>query len=89
MILVIRTINILLFKPKNQKQGDYNNMEIINTIKNTCCICGNEFDGKGNDPTPITPVRTKDGIINVCCDDCNYNVVMPTRRTAEQENRIV
>ncbi len=37
-----------------------------------CCICGNLFEGYGNNPAPI---ETR----GECCDDCNINVVVPRR----------
>ncbi len=37
-----------------------------------CCICGKPFDGRGNNPKPIET----DG---VCCDECNNNLVLPSR----------
>lgn len=42
--------------------------------KFTCCICGQEFDGWGNNPYPI--VEDEDAR---CCDDCNSSVVVPAR----------
>ena len=41
-------------------------------IKKTCCICGKEFEGCGHDPSPVC----EEG---VCCRDCNYGVVLPSR----------
>lgn len=41
-------------------------------MKKICCICGKEFEGYGNNPSPIKD----DG---VCCDDCNVNKVIPAR----------
>jgi hypothetical protein len=41
-------------------------------MKKTCCICGKEFEGYGNNPAPVMD----DG---VCCDACNMNKVIPTR----------
>jgi hypothetical protein len=42
------------------------------TKKHTCCICGKEFEGWGNNPWPIK----QDG---ECCDECNQNKVIPAR----------
>ena len=36
-----------------------------------CCICGKPFSGHGNNAQPV-----KDG---KCCDECNWNVVIPAR----------
>jgi|OM-RGC.v1.036524910 uncharacterized membrane protein len=44
-------------------------------VKNTCCICGNEFEGYGNNPRPLS-VKTED---DVCCNRCNVEVVLPMR----------
>ena len=38
----------------------------------TCCICGEEFDGYGNNPAPVK----EDGR---CCDACNRKFVIPAR----------
>lgn len=40
--------------------------------KQECCICGKEFSGYGNNPYPIA----KRG---QCCDECNFDVVLPAR----------
>lgn len=40
----------------------------------TCCICGKEIKGYGNNPWPIN-----NDVEARCCDDCNYNVVIPAR----------
>ena len=40
--------------------------------KKECCICGKEFTGYGNNPWPIM----KDG---QCCDECNFEIVLPAR----------
>lgn len=37
-----------------------------------CCICGQLFEGYGNNPAPIS-TRGE------CCDDCNINLVVPRR----------
>jgi len=39
-----------------------------------CCICGKEIKGWGNDPWPV--VKDNDA---ECCDECNYEVVLPAR----------
>ena len=52
----------------------------MENTKHVCCICGKEFIGWGNNPDPVTdengnlfPDEAR------CCDDCNNNVVIPTR----------
>ena len=42
--------------------------------KFTCCICGKECVGYGNNPEPIQPYD-----FGKCCDACNRDVVMPKR----------
>lgn len=44
-------------------------MEKIKTKE--CSICGKQFMEYGNNARPVN-----DGI---CCDECNYTVVIPTR----------
>ena len=39
-----------------------------------CCICGDEFEGRGNNPAPV--VTDEDA---KCCDDCNLASVIPAR----------
>ena len=46
--------------------------DYINARKRTCCICGKNFEGWGNNPAPV-----KDE--GVCCDDCNATRVIPAR----------
>lgn len=53
--------------------------QAIDTPLNTCCICGTQFYGFGNNPEPV--VDAGDGTI-VCCDPCNYRVVIPKRLEA-------
>lgn len=36
-----------------------------------CCVCGKKFNGYGNNAYPICK--------GICCDDCNYKVVIPSR----------
>ncbi len=44
----------------------------------TCCICGKEFHGHGNNPHPIE-------IEGVCCDECNVKVVLERIKQLESE----
>ena len=37
----------------------------------TCCLCGREYFGYGNNANPVC-----DG---ECCDICNNNIVIPAR----------
>lgn len=47
-------------------------MNSINKYK--CCICGKEFDGWGNNPWPVVKDKKAE-----CCDDCNWDIVIPAR----------
>lgn len=38
----------------------------------TCCICGKQFEGWGNNPAPVK----NEG---VCCDECNMSHVLSAR----------
>lgn len=38
----------------------------------TCCICGKEYTGYGNNPEPVR-------ISGRCCNDCNEKRVIPAR----------
>ena len=40
--------------------------------KHTCCICGKEFVGLGNNPQPIYEEGR-------CCDECDTKYVLPSR----------
>jgi DNA-directed RNA polymerase subunit RPC12/RpoP len=40
-----------------------------------CCLCGNEVEGYGNNPSPIETQNEDDE----CCDECNLAIVIPTR----------
>ena len=44
-------------------------------MRKTCCLCGGEFEGYGNDPAPL-----KDS--GECCDQCNAEKVIPARLEA-------
>jgi len=41
-------------------------------IRRTCCLCGEEFDGYGNNPEPLAGEGS-------CCDRCNAEKVIPAR----------
>lgn len=40
----------------------------------SCCLCGEFFEGFGNNPDPLS-IRDGDD----CCDDCNWKKVIPAR----------
>ena len=44
-------------------------------MKKTCCLCGEEFEGYGNDPTPLKESGE-------CCGRCNAEKVIPVRYEA-------
>ena len=39
-------------------------------MKKTCCLCGEEFEGYGNNPAPVKESGE-------CCDRCNAEKVIP------------
>lgn len=41
--------------------------------KKTCCLCGKEFEGSGNNPYPLMSPAEE------CCDDCNSRYVLAAR----------
>ena len=54
-----------------------NNCDLVSTpkeLRHKCCICGRQFTGKGNNPAPV-----EHHVGEVCCDECNANVVVPLR----------
>jgi|TARA_R100000750_G_scaffold22111_2_gene14546 hypothetical protein len=54
--------------------------------EHTCCLCGLEFIGWGNNPSPLKE-DTEDNP-NVCCNDCNYSKVVPARNEELRRERI-
>lgn len=45
-----------------------------------CCICGKTFKGYGNNPEPLKDsMDPATGSVQVCCDECNLNKVLPAR----------
>ena len=61
-------VNVYGVKLKEGKEAEY-----------TCCICGDEFEGYGNNPAPYKESGK-------CCDACNRKFVIPARLMASQEN---
>ena len=51
--------------------------------KHICCICGQEFNGFGNNPYPVNSDENAR-----CCDDCNITKVIPARLEELQNRRI-
>ena len=41
-------------------------------VSKTCCICGKEFIGYGNNPSPVKEKGK-------CCDECNATIVIAKR----------
>lgn len=55
--------------------NEYDEEELDEAIEeHTCCICGKKFTGWGNNPWPVC--KEEDAI---CCDDCNWEKVLPAR----------
>ena len=60
--------------------------ETIMKVYNTCCVCGKEIKGWGNNPEGAA-WKTHDGEIELpefgpedrCCDECNAKYVVPGR----------
>lgn len=48
--------------------------------KEVCCICGEEYDGYGNNAEPYAHGR--------CCDACNLKFVIPSRIEAMQNDKV-
>ena len=44
-------------------------------MRKTCCLCGGEFEGYGNNPAPLKGSGE-------CCDRCNAEKVIPVRLEA-------
>lgn len=44
----------------------------------TCCICGEVFTGHGHNAAPV-----EEGL---CCDECNYDVVIRERLRRSRRN---
>ena len=44
-------------------------------MKKTCCLCGEEFEGYGNNPAPVKESGE-------CCDRCNAEKVITARLEA-------
>lgn len=59
------------------KNGQYGGISLQEALDlhfkpNTCCICGKEYYGMGNNPWPIMDEGE-------CCDECNAMKVVPER----------
>lgn len=64
---------------KNPKTKEWHsNMDKQKNKTETCCICGKEIIGWGNNPAPV---KTE----GKCCDRCMATVVLPER--INQSNR--
>lgn len=52
----------------------YTDYKVVGTdvVNKICCICGKEFIGYGNNPSPVKEKGK-------CCDECNATVVIPKR----------
>lgn len=58
----------------NQTNDEQTNVQ--EKERHTCCICGKEFEGYGNNASPVMDN-------GCCCDECNRNVVKPARILSE------
>lgn len=52
---------------------------VDNVLEHTCCICGCDIEGFGNNPFPISDEGR-------CCDDCNNKVIMARLGMLSGEN---
>ena len=57
----------------------YNWMDPEDTEVKSCSICSEEMYVMGNNPQPAVVNGRKLEVADSCCDDCNSNVVIPTR----------
>tara|TARA_R110000751_G_scaffold38417_2_gene92274 strand:- start:414 stop:632 length:219 start_codon:yes stop_codon:yes gene_type:complete len=57
----------------------YNWMDKNDTEVKSCSICNEEIYGMGNNPQPVILNGKKLEVGDSCCDDCDSNVVIPTR----------
>lgn len=46
-----------------------------------CCFCKKPITGYGNNPAPVKESSR-------CCDECNRNIVIPTRFIALIQRRV-
>ena len=56
----------------------------MNFENKACCLCGGNAGQYGNNPAPL---KSKHITLNVCCDECNINKVIPARLAWAKENR--
>jgi DNA-directed RNA polymerase subunit RPC12/RpoP len=66
---------------KHDKSHYYTHAKQMNNTnphdqEHTCPFCKSTFTGWGNNPEPVLPYA--DGT-NVCCDHCNWKVVIKAR----------
>lgn len=59
---------------QSRKCNDCNQL-IKSDSKHVCSICGTLFIGWGNNSDPV--------IAGICCDSCNWNLVIPKRLIKE------
>lgn len=53
--------------------------------KHTCCFCGKEFAGWGNNPDCWDNREFQED--ERCCDDCDITVVIPARMKALRKSK--
>lgn len=61
-------VNVYGIKLKEGKEAEY-----------TCCICGDDFEGYGNNPAPYKESGK-------CCDACNRKFIIPARLSQLQSD---
>ena len=64
-------------KTDNTMEGSDPSLNNKGVLKDTCCLCGADIQGHGNNASPV-----KEG---VCCDECNLFKVVPARLTQTLE----
>jgi hypothetical protein len=54
--------------------------KLTESTEKICCICGEPFEGYGNNPEPY-----KSADEGSCCDGCNLKFVIPARIEAMED----
>lgn len=58
-------------------RGDRRGLAMDRDVVNECCLCGSEYEGHGNNPSPVS-----EGEGDRCCNICNTMMVIPARLSA-------
>lgn len=51
-----------------------------------CCLCGENFEGLGNNPYPLSDEKDS---TSRCCDDCNVLFVVPARMNLLPKKQLI